>query len=162
VYSGPLGFLDCLSRVVMLLLGGVHREDGQLVELDAAKKRRPGTNTNALVGTSIHANPGVLGVHFIDNLVPLGSWITDDKATEHLICLLGFGNCKALLSLEELFVLRKHLLPDFLRGFGLVFRELEIGLHFPLNFNSSNPGHLDVRRQSFFLIMRRMAMTWTK
>ncbi len=80
-------------------------------------------NVNALVGTSIHANPGVLGVHFVDNLVPLGSRIADNKTTEHLVRLLGFDNCIALLSLEDLLVLRKCLLPDFLCGFCLIFRE---------------------------------------
>ncbi len=106
---------------------------------------------NALVGTSIHTNPGVLGVHFVDNLVPLGLWIADNKTTEHLVCLLGFRNCIALLSLEDLFILKKRLLPDFLCSFGLVFRELKIGLHFPSNFGNSIPGHFDFRRQSFFL-----------
>ncbi len=79
MYRGPLGFLDRLNHVVMLLLSGVHRKDGQLVELDAVQKKRPGTNANALVGTSIHANPGVLGVHFVDNLVPLGLRIADKE-----------------------------------------------------------------------------------
>jgi hypothetical protein len=150
-YSGPLGFLDRLSHVVMLLLSGVRRKDGQLVELDAVQKRRPGTNANALIRTSIHANPGVLGVHFVGNLVPLNLRIADNKATEHLVRLLGFGDRKALLSLEDLHVLGKHLPPDFLCSFGLVFRELEIGLHFSSNFENRIPGHLDIRRQSFFL-----------
>jgi hypothetical protein len=116
------------------------------VELDAVQKRRPGTNVNALDGTSIHANPGVLGVHFVDNLVPLGSRIANNKTTEHLVCLLGFGDRVALLSLEDLLVLGKRLLLDFLRGFCLVFRELKVGLHFPSNFKNSIPGHLNFRR----------------
>jgi hypothetical protein len=86
----------------MLLLSGVHRKDGQLVELNAVRKGRPGMNANALVRTSIHTNPGVLGVHFVDNLVPLSSRIAGDKTTENLVCLLGFGDCDALLSLEDL------------------------------------------------------------
>jgi hypothetical protein len=57
-------------------------------------------------------------VHFVDNLVPLSSRITKDETTEHLVCLLGFGNRKALLSIEDLFILGKRLLLDFLRGFG--------------------------------------------
>jgi hypothetical protein len=118
-----LGFLDHLSHVVTLLLSGVHRKDGQLVELYAVQKGRPGKNANALVETSIHANPEVLGVHFMDNLVPLGLWITNDKTTEHLVRLLRFGNREALFGLEDLLVLRKHLLPDFLCDFCLVFRE---------------------------------------
>jgi hypothetical protein len=93
------------------------------MELDAVQKGRPGTNANALVGTSIHANPGVLGVHFVVNHVPLGSRIANNEITKHLVCLLGFGNCESLLVLEDLLVLGKHLLPDFLCGFCLVFRE---------------------------------------
>ncbi len=64
---------------------------------------------------------------------------------------MGFGNRKDLLSLEDLVVLGKHLLPDFLRGFGLIFRELEIGLHSPSNFDNRIPGHFNIRHQSFFL-----------
>ncbi len=63
---------------------------------------------------------------------------------------------------QDLFILGKHLLPDFLRGFGLVFRELKIGLHFPSNLENSIPGHFDLRPQPFFLILRRTAMTWTR
>jgi hypothetical protein len=55
-YSGPLGFLDRLSHVVTLLLNGIHRKNGQLVELNAVLKRWPEMKTNILVGTSIHAN----------------------------------------------------------------------------------------------------------
>ena len=76
-------------------------------------------NANALVRTSIHTNPGVLGVHLVDNLVPLGSRIADNKTTEHLVRLLGFGNREALLGLEGLLVLGKHLLLDFLHSFCL-------------------------------------------
>ena len=48
-YRGPLGFLDRLPHVVTLLLSGINREDGQLVELDEVKKRWPETNMRALV-----------------------------------------------------------------------------------------------------------------
>ncbi len=125
----------------MLLLSGIHRKDGQLVELDAVQKRWLGTNTNTLVGTSIHANPGVLGVHLVDNLVPMGLRIANNETTEHFECFLGVGDCNLFLDLEDHVELRKRLLQDFLRGFGLVFRELEIGLHFPSNFNNCIPGH---------------------
>jgi hypothetical protein len=33
----------------MLLLGGVHREDGELVELDTVLEGQPGINATALV-----------------------------------------------------------------------------------------------------------------
>ena len=107
-------------------------------------------NANALVRTSIHTNPGVLGMNFVKNLVPLSSWIADGQTMEHLVYLLGLCNRITLLRLEDLFILGKHLLPDFLCGFCLVFRELKIGLHFPSNFENSIPGHLDIRHQSFF------------
>jgi hypothetical protein len=112
-----------LCHVVMLLLSGVHRKDGQLVELDAVQKRWPEMNTRALVRTFIHANPGVLGVHLMDNLVPLSLWIANDETAEHLVRLLDFSNHDLLLSLEDLFIFGKHLLQNFLCGFGLVFRE---------------------------------------
>ncbi len=102
-------------------------------------------NANTFVGTSIHSNPGVLGVHLMDNLVPLGLQIADKKTTEHLVRFLGFGDHNLLRSLEDLVVFGKHLLLDFLRGFGLIIRELEIGLHFPLNFDNCIPGHFNIR-----------------
>jgi hypothetical protein len=83
-----------------LLLSGIYRKDGQLVELNAVQEGRPGTSRRALVGTSINPDPGVLGVHFVNNLVPLGLQIADDKQMEHLECLLGFGDCKDLLALR--------------------------------------------------------------
>ncbi len=150
-YSGPLGFLDRLSHVVMLLFSGVHRKDGQLVELDAVQKRRPRTNANTLVGTSIHADPGVLGVYLVDNLVPLGLRIADDETMENLVRLLGFSDCENLLCLEDLLVHGKRLLLDLLRGFCLVFREDKIGLHFPSHLSNRIPSHLDLRHQSFLL-----------
>ncbi len=81
----------------------------------------------------------------------LGLWIADDKTMEHLVHLLGFGSRNLLLGLEDLVVLGKRLFPDSLHGFGLVFRELEIGLHFLSNFDNCIPGHFNIRCQSFFL-----------
>ena len=43
VYRDLLGFLDHLGHVETLLLSGVNREAGQLVELDAVRERQPGT-----------------------------------------------------------------------------------------------------------------------
>jgi hypothetical protein len=89
----------------MLLLSGVHRKDGQLVELDAVQKRRPGTNANTLVGTSIHADPGVLGVHLVENLVPLGSRIAVNKTTEILYAFWVLAIAKIFLALRILLYL---------------------------------------------------------
>ncbi len=41
MHSDSLGFLDCLLHVVTLLLSGVSREDGELVELDVVLERQP-------------------------------------------------------------------------------------------------------------------------
>jgi hypothetical protein len=49
-------------------------------------------------------------MHLVDNLVPLSSWITDNKAMEHFVCLWGFSNHETLLDLEDLFVFGKRLL----------------------------------------------------
>jgi hypothetical protein len=106
--------------------------------------------------------PGVLGMHFVDNLVPLNLRIADNKTMEHLVCLLGFGDRVTLLRLEDLFILGKYLLLDSLHGLGLIFRALKIGLHFPSNFDNSIPGHFDFRRQPFFSIIRRTVMMWTR
>jgi hypothetical protein len=146
-----LGFLDRLGHVVTLLLSGVHREDGHLVELDAVQKGRPETNMNALVRTSIYSNPGVLGVHFLDNFVPLGLLVTNNKQTEHLVCLLRFGNSNDLLSLEDLFKPVKHLLLELLGFFSFVLGEVELGHHLLSNLKNSMPGHLDFGCQSFLL-----------
>jgi hypothetical protein len=74
MYCDSLGFLDGLHHIVALLLSGTHRENGQLVKLDAVQKSRPGTNENSLVRNSIHANPPILCVHFLHNLSHCVRW----------------------------------------------------------------------------------------
>jgi hypothetical protein len=49
----------------MLLLSGVSREDGELVELDAALEGQSRSHAKAFVRLVIHANPGVLIVHLV-------------------------------------------------------------------------------------------------
>jgi hypothetical protein len=66
-------------------------------------------------------------MHLVDNLVPLSLQIPDDKTMEHFVRLLGFSDCKNLLGLEDFFVFGKCLLPNFLLGFSLIFRELKKG-----------------------------------
>ncbi len=80
-YHDSLGFLDHLLHREMLLLISVSRKDGELVELDAVLEGQPGTYTRALVWLAIHANPWILGVHFLDNLIPLSLQIADDETT---------------------------------------------------------------------------------
>jgi hypothetical protein len=87
--SDLLGFLDCLLLVETLLLRGVSREDGELVELDAVLERQPRLHAKAFVRLAIHANPGVLGVHLVYDLVPLHSCLANNKTTEQLVCLQG-------------------------------------------------------------------------
>jgi hypothetical protein len=106
-----LGFLDRLLHVEMLLLSGISRGDGELVELDAVLKRQPGMHTKDFVRIAIHTNPGVLGVHLVHNLVPLRLRLTDNKTTEQLVRLQGLRDCKfgrgleVFLDLNELFLL---------------------------------------------------------
>ncbi len=48
-YCDLLGFLDHLLHAKMLLLSGVSRKDGKLVELYAVLKRQPGMHAKAFV-----------------------------------------------------------------------------------------------------------------
>jgi hypothetical protein len=79
MHCDSLGFLHGLDHIIALLLSGVHRKNGQLVELDAVQKCWPETDSNSLVGNPIHSDPRVLGVHLLDNLIPLGLLVTDNK-----------------------------------------------------------------------------------
>ncbi len=74
-----LGLLHGLDHIVAVLFSGLHQEYGQLMELDAVQKCRPGTDTNSLVGNPVDSDPWVLGVHFLDNLVPLGALVADNE-----------------------------------------------------------------------------------
>mgnify|MGYP000247281785 CR=1 FL=1 len=57
---------------------------------------------NPLVGFAIHANPGVLCVHLVYDLVPLRSRLADNKATEQFVSLLGLIDREGFLGLEGL------------------------------------------------------------
>jgi hypothetical protein len=80
MHSDMLGFLNCLQQAETLLLSGVSREDRKLVELDSVLERHPRTCTKALVRLSIDTFPEDLGMHFLDDIVPLHSRLTDNKA----------------------------------------------------------------------------------
>ena len=90
-------------------------------------------------------------MHLVDNLVLLSLRIAGNKTLEHFVSLLGFSNRDTLLGLEDFFVFGKHLLPNFLLSFSLVFRELKKGLHFPSNLNQSLKGLLYVRCHPFLI-----------
>jgi hypothetical protein len=94
-YRDSLGFLDHLHHVVTLLLSCVDGEDGQLVKLDAVQEGKPGTETNSLVGDTVHSDPGILGVHFLHNLVPMGLLVPNNKQAEHLVGLACHNNGRA-------------------------------------------------------------------
>ena len=113
------------GHVETLLLSSIHGEDNELVELDAVLEGQPGMHAKAMVSLAIHANPQILGVHFMHNLVPLHLRLANDEATEQLICLLGFCNRKIALGLEDFLVIKKLLLALLLLGLSLVVRELE-------------------------------------
>jgi hypothetical protein len=128
VYHDLLEFLDRLLHVEKLLLSGINREDGELVELDAVLEGQPGMHAKAMVSLAIHANPQILGVHFMHNLVPLHLRLANDEATEQLVSLLGLCNCKIALGLEgllDLKNLKKLLLALLLLGLCLVVWKLE-------------------------------------
>jgi hypothetical protein len=135
----------------MLLLSSVNREDGELVELDAVLEGQPGMYTGAIVWLAIHADPWVLGMHFVNNLVPLSLHIADDETTEHFISLLGFSDHDTLLGLENFLVFEKFLLPILFLGFCLIIREFKEWLHFPSYFNQSLKSLPNVRFHPFFL-----------
>ena len=135
-----------LLHVEMLLLGGISREEGELVELNAVLEGQPRLHAKTFVRLTIHANPRVLGVHLVYNLDPLHPCLANNKTTE-LIHLQGLryhkfagvlevfldrrerfpmlillGLCFTFWGLEEWFQLLPHFnynlkgLPNFLNG----------------------------------------------
>ena len=105
------------------------------MELDAIHEQNPGFITNAFVGLAIHANPGVLHVHFIHNSAPLHSRLANNKAKEQLVSLLDQFNSEGVLGLEGLVKLVELLISCFFCGHGLVFREIEERAHLLPNCN---------------------------
>jgi hypothetical protein len=101
----------------MLLLSSISREDGELVELNAVLGGQPGTHAKALVRLAIHANPRILGVHFMHDLVPLHLRLAGNKAKEQLVCLLGLCNCDIALGLRVFVILRGFFLRSSLLDF---------------------------------------------
>jgi hypothetical protein len=147
----------------MLLFSCVSKDDGELVELDAVHERNPGLYTDSLVGFAIDANLGILCVRLIHNTVPLRLRLADDKATEQFVCLLGLIDREEFLGLEGLVKVGKLLLPNFLLGRSLVFREVEEkGLISFLNFTNAAKASFTSAAVPFCSMRRRMAMMWTK
>ena len=162
MHRDSLGLLYHLLHVITLLFSCVSREDGELVELDAVHERNPGLYTDSLVGFAVDANPGILCVHLIHDSVPLRSCLADDEATEQFVCLWGLINHKGFLGLEGLVQISKLLLPCFLLGRSLVFREVKKGLISFLTFTNAVKASFTSAAVPFCLKSRRTAMTWTK
>jgi hypothetical protein len=80
------------------------------VELDAVLEGQPRLHLKALVRMTVEAYPRVLGVHFLYDLVPLHSCLTDNEATEQLISLQGLHHCKFVGNLE-IFLDCRELIP---------------------------------------------------
>jgi hypothetical protein len=92
----------------MLLLSGVSREDGELVEFNAVLEGQPGTYERALVLLAVCTDPPqILGVHLVNNLVSLSLQLANNKAMEQFVRLLGFSNRDTLLGLENFLILEK-------------------------------------------------------
>ncbi len=84
-----LGFLDHLLHAETLLLSDISREDGELMELDAVLEGQPRPQAKAFVRLTIHANPRVLAVHLVYNLLPLHLHLANNKTMEQLVRLRG-------------------------------------------------------------------------
>jgi hypothetical protein len=80
------------------------------VELDAVHERKSGMYTKFLVRLAVHANPWILGVHLVNDPVPLHLRLANNEAAEQLICLLGLCNREVLLGLEDFLELVKLVL----------------------------------------------------
>jgi hypothetical protein len=95
---------------------------------------------NSLVGFAVDANAGILSVHLVHNPVPLHSRLADNKAREQFVCLLGLIDRKGFLGLEGLVQIGEFLLPCFLLGPSLVFREVDEGAHLLPDFHQCCEG----------------------
>jgi hypothetical protein len=91
------------------------------VELDAVLEGQPRSYKKAFVQLSIDTYPGVLGVHFFDNLVPLHSRLTNNEATKQLVGLQGLCPCKFTGSLQMFLDCLEFILPLILLSFCLAF-----------------------------------------
>jgi hypothetical protein len=135
VHRDLLGLLDRLLHVVMLLFSGISTEDGKLVELDAVHELNSGMHTNTLVCLAIHADPGILCVHLVENPIPLHLCLANDEAMEQLISLLGLCDSEVLIGLESFLEFVELLFLCFFLSHGLVIREVEERVHLLPNCN---------------------------
>ncbi len=90
-------------------------------------------------------------MHLVYDSVPLRSRLTDNKATEQFVGILGLINREGFLGLEGLVEVAELLLSCFLLGCSLVFREIEKGAHLFPDFHQRCEGFLDFGSCSLLL-----------
>ena len=120
-YRVSVGFFDRLRHLVTLLLSRIDREDGQFMELDAVQEGGPGTDSNTLVKGAVDCNPGILGVHLLHDLVPMGELVAYDKKAKHLVRLSCHSGSRATFCLKDSLELLNGSEMKFLGFFGLTF-----------------------------------------
>ncbi len=76
-----------LLHVVPLQLNGITGEDCELVEFNAVLEGIPSLLTGSLVERPVHCDPGILLMHLLDHLVPLGTSFADKVGANQLISL---------------------------------------------------------------------------
>ena len=81
-----MGLPDVLLHVV-LQLSGITGEDCELVEFAAVQERFTSLLVGSLVKCPVHCDPGILLMHFLDHLVPLGMSFADKKGAKQLVAL---------------------------------------------------------------------------
>jgi hypothetical protein len=89
---------------------------------------------------AIHANPGVLGVHLVHNLVQFCSCLANNERTEQLIHLQGLCNRELASGLEFILDLRELFPLLILLSLHLAFRGLEEQFLLLPHFNNNLKG----------------------
>ncbi len=90
-------------------------------------------------------------MHFLNNLVPLGLLVANNKQAKHLVRLASHHNCSDFLCLENVLELVKGGTAECLGFFRFVGRELEIRHHFLPDVMDHQPDRLDFCHHSFLL-----------
>jgi hypothetical protein len=97
-------------------------------------------HTKAFVRLAIHTNSGVLGVHFVHNLVLLCLCLANNKTTEQLVRLQGLCHHKLALGLEFFLDLSELLPLLILPSLCLAFWGLEEWFQLLPNINHNLKG----------------------
>ncbi len=135
----------------------------ELVELDAVLEGCPCTHVKALVQLSINIYPGVLAVHFLDNLVQLRWCFAFDKAVAQLIGLQGLRPCKLMGGLQLFLDHRELLLLLIFLSFCLdIFGSLEVRLNCFLSSKTASNAFSTSWTVPFCSRRQLTAMMWTR